>query len=58
MIIVTGTYDDQVDACAIVCFVQRSYLGLHVARYHAVTDRDKWMILSKMFSKYRCEAHP
>ena len=41
MIIVTGTYEDQVDACTIVCFVQRSYLGLHVARYHAVTDRDK-----------------
>ena len=41
MIIVSGTYDDQVNAYAILCFVQGSYLGLHVARYHAATDRDK-----------------
>ena len=41
MIIVYGTYDDQVNVYSIVCFLQRSYLGLHVARYHAVTDRDK-----------------
>ena len=41
MIIVSGTYDNQVNVYAIVCFVQGSYLGLHVARYHAVTDRDK-----------------
>ena len=46
MIIVSGTYDDQVNVYAIVCFVQASYLGLHVARYRAVTDRDKWMIIS------------
>ena len=39
MIIVPGTYDDQVDVYCIGCFVQGSFVGLHVARYHAVTDR-------------------
>ena len=38
MIIVSGTYDDQVNVYSIVCFVQGSFVGLHVARYHAVTD--------------------
>ena len=31
MIIVPGTYDDQINVYLIVCFVQRSYLGLQVA---------------------------
>ena len=39
MIIVSGTYDDQVNVYSIVCFVQGSFAGLHVASYHAVTDR-------------------
>ena len=40
MIIVTGTYEDQVD---VHCVLRKgvTYLGLQVARYDAITDRDK-----------------
>ena len=58
MNIMSGTYDDQVNVYSIVCFVQGSYLGLHVARYHAVTDRVSVYNYTKIYSKYRYEAHP